>query len=104
MSEQTWDDLFDQALLKTEANPIPALRGGDVQEKEIEIAYRMAAIYQDGPPTLAAIHSFVIQVNLNVGIKGRPITRFSNLTRLQERLAEAGFRFEGGRVLEAGHA
>jgi hypothetical protein len=92
-----WTDIFDQAVLLAEQNPIRALRQGPIENTELELAYRMAQIWNDNTPRLATIHSFAIQISLNLAPK-RPITPYSNMKHLQESLIAFGFRFEGGAV------
>lgn len=105
---ETWDSAFFAAANAATLEPIHALRreGDGNAESELEIAYRMAEHYQGGAPTLACVHSFAIQVTLN--LRGT-ITPYAHMEHLLKTLRAAGFRFGGGRIYppterETGHA
>jgi hypothetical protein len=95
---QTWDASFGWAVKRAGVVPISALHDGGTADLEIEIAYRMAENYAVGPPSLALVHSYVIQVHLNLHSLLTPITAYANMARLKERLQEAGFVFDAGRI------
>jgi hypothetical protein len=103
----TWDTLFFQACNAATLDPIYALRreGDGNRESELEIAYRLAEVFDGGKPTLAHVHSCALQVTLNLG---QGITPYANMKRLQDTLRARGFVFQGGRILppesEPGHA
>ena len=93
-----WSETFAEAQEWAREHPIPAchVEGGGPRLAELEIAYYMATADAGGPPTLAGVHSFAVQVTLNVA---REITPYANMARLQRWLQGAGFQFEGGKVL-----
>ena len=98
---EPWDKTFFAASNVATFAPIEALRTEDSgpRESELEIAYRMAEIYDDGPLSLACVHSCAIQVTLNLVKK---ITPYGNMARLKKHLEACGFVFEGGQVLPPG--
>lgn len=89
------DELFYKAIALAEAEPIPPLRNGNLNDLELEIAYRQAQVEFDDVPTLAMVHSSVIQMTLNLR---KIITPYANMARLHKRLLDVGFLFKEGRV------
>ena len=91
-----WAEQYELACQMAELCPLSTLHREDGSaEAEIEIAYRMAELHMQAVPSLACIHSFVIQVALNLW--GR-ITPYANLKRLEAFLQERGFVFYEGRI------
>lgn len=91
----TNDEIFYKAIALAEDNPIPLLRNGNLDDLELEIAYRQAQIEFNDTPTLAMVHSSAIRMTLNMR---KLITPYANMDRLHERLLEVGFVFKDGRV------
>ncbi len=91
----TNDEIFYKAIALAEDNPIPLLRNGNLNDLELEIAYRQAQVEFNNHPTLAMVHSSAIRMTLNMR---KLITPYANMTRLHERLLEVGFVFKDGRI------
>lgn len=91
----TNDEIFYRAIALAKADPIPSLRNSNLDDMELEIAYRQAQIEFNDTPTLAMVHSSVIRMTLNLR---KIITPYANMARLHERLLEVGFVFKDGRV------
>ncbi len=93
--ELTNDQLFYKATALAEDNPILPLRNGNLNDLELEIAYRQAQVEHNNAPTLAMVHSSVIRITLNLR---KTITPYANMACLHKRLLETGFVFKHGRV------
>lgn len=91
----TNDEIFYKAIALAEAEPIPLLRDGSLNDLELEIAYRQAQVEFSDTPTLAMVHSSVIRMTLNMR---KVITPYANMARLQDRLSEVGFIVNDGRI------
>lgn len=95
MIQMTNDEIFYKAIALAEDNPLPLLRNGNLNDLELEIAYRQAQVECDDTPTLAMVHSSAIRMTLNLR---KIITPYANMARLHERLLEVGFVFKDGRI------